>query len=629
MTQKNIFLFIMKEEIPKQIHQIWIGEKEPPYLYMDSWSKNYIKKNPEWKYRFWNEESINDFWNKNNDTSEISVLRSLYCIEENLAGKSDILRLAILYVYGGIYIDSDSVWINNKSLNPLIEQSSTTGIFCSLENDTESRVITNGVVGCSKHHCCIKELIDIVVGYQDTFLQRRYHFEPWQLTGPKLFDKLKRDKVTLFPSVYFYPISWYNITNNLLHTKIELPSESYMFQYGISTNNLNYSTNKTDSKGIVFTCTAFFKSEEKVKIFDNTLDTFLRENKEHLYLINKFIVIVEYSPNNNNYMAYFKNKFPMITFIDKSIEEKGQAKSLNMIIVMIKSYKYWIHWEDSWFSIGPTLKEGFDILESTDIQHYSFTKREILYDMPIISNTYIECKKVNDVKIIKPRHDIKDLFRKWQMNESDWSVWKDNGCWPFFSLRPSINKVSSVLNAGYFSEDEEKWPFQFEFEWAIRWVLRNNIVVGIYKNIKVVRENEKHISTYTTDNYNKWLVKLQTREKKEEYNRFVPYFTLKNDKSKVIFFWYPCDESNELKKLVHELEEGYPYNGKNISRDIGEYNKNKYFVEINTLTMTRFKEYSRILVIHKSNLSKIHIHPSWIQEIVDPSEINVLRKRFL
>ena len=40
--------------IPKILHQIWIGPKERPSKFMDSWHTN----NPDFEYIFWNEEEI-------------------------------------------------------------------------------------------------------------------------------------------------------------------------------------------------------------------------------------------------------------------------------------------------------------------------------------------------------------------------------------------------------------------------------------------------------------------------------------------------------------------------------------------------------------------------------------------
>ena len=113
-------------------------------------------------------------------------------------------------------------------------------------------------------------------------------------------------------------------------------------------------------------------------------------------------------------------------------------------------------------------------------------------------------------KSIKANNELKKLWRYWEINDFDFTVWKDNGCWPFYSLRPSISKVDTIINTGYHNEDIIKWPFQFEFEWALKWIRRNDIVVGIPININVTRD-DKHNSSYNMEDYNRWLNKLKTK----------------------------------------------------------------------------------------------------------------------
>ena len=42
--------------IPKIIHQLWIGEHKVPWRYINTWKNDYIKKNPDWKYILWTEK---------------------------------------------------------------------------------------------------------------------------------------------------------------------------------------------------------------------------------------------------------------------------------------------------------------------------------------------------------------------------------------------------------------------------------------------------------------------------------------------------------------------------------------------------------------------------------------------
>ena len=95
--------------IPKIIHQIWIGNLEPPVSLMDSW-KN---KHPDFKYILWDEEKIRD--EKFSSQVKIDEIEE-YC------GKADIIRYEILNRYGGVYIDADSYCIE-KLGNFLLEKS--------------------------------------------------------------------------------------------------------------------------------------------------------------------------------------------------------------------------------------------------------------------------------------------------------------------------------------------------------------------------------------------------------------------------------------------------------------------------------------------------------------------------
>ena len=61
------------------------------------------------------------------------------------------------------------------------------------------------------------------------------------LWGPGHITKCSnsyKKNITIFPSIYFYPISWHGIDNITKHNSINLPKESYTFQYGYSTNNM-------------------------------------------------------------------------------------------------------------------------------------------------------------------------------------------------------------------------------------------------------------------------------------------------------------------------------------------------------------------------------------------------------
>ena len=93
------------------IHQIWIGKYAPPTFWMHSvrrFSEQYGHT-----YVFWNEDAIGNLKLENRKHYEL-----LYK-EKRFAGASDILRYEILYQYGGIYIDADTVIMKPEHFRPV------------------------------------------------------------------------------------------------------------------------------------------------------------------------------------------------------------------------------------------------------------------------------------------------------------------------------------------------------------------------------------------------------------------------------------------------------------------------------------------------------------------------------
>ena len=88
---KNIIM-----TIPKIIHQIWIGPKPIPINMIKTWKD----KHPDFEHILWNKEEIK----KRN--MEFKCQKRIDEMEE-WCGKADIMRIEILYKYGGIYIDTD------------------------------------------------------------------------------------------------------------------------------------------------------------------------------------------------------------------------------------------------------------------------------------------------------------------------------------------------------------------------------------------------------------------------------------------------------------------------------------------------------------------------------------------
>lgn len=206
----------------KIIHQIWLGPRKPPLWCMNSW-KDYIKHNPDWSYKLWSEKDVKTLIN-----------HKIYNTEKNVRGKSDILRYEILYQYGGIFIDADSLCINpQKSLNNLVQN-----VVCfACREPRNKQFIANGVIYCKKGDKTMYEMIQYLKKHY-FYLKKKYHkpYDIWLVTNQPHFTKIcEKNNVTVYPSYYFYPESF--IKNN---KKIKLDTirtkykDSYMYQYWLS-----------------------------------------------------------------------------------------------------------------------------------------------------------------------------------------------------------------------------------------------------------------------------------------------------------------------------------------------------------------------------------------------------------
>lgn len=83
--------------IPKIIHQIWLGDKRIP-KHIIEYINEINETHKEYTYYFWTDANLPKMPNE---------LAEVYDSLEHPAMKSDLLRVYVLYLYGGIYLDVD------------------------------------------------------------------------------------------------------------------------------------------------------------------------------------------------------------------------------------------------------------------------------------------------------------------------------------------------------------------------------------------------------------------------------------------------------------------------------------------------------------------------------------------
>lgn len=207
--------------IPKIIHQIWIGPKKRPDIWMDT-VKQFCSEF-EYEYKLWDNDNV--------PTDLIN--QTFYNNDPTYFGKADILRYELLYRYGGCFVDSDSVIMKGDKFHELLMKFNTDA---GLGFEIDGQLLCQGVCMSIPNSLFMQKCIEEIP-------RRDFSQLPWKVTGPMLVTELAikhqhEIPLTMYKSTVFYPRRWHGIQDIDLHTKVEIPPESVMFQYGYSTNNL-------------------------------------------------------------------------------------------------------------------------------------------------------------------------------------------------------------------------------------------------------------------------------------------------------------------------------------------------------------------------------------------------------
>ncbi len=180
--------------IPKTIHYCWFGNTP-----LDPISEQCIKTwefhMPDFEIKRWDESNF-DFRN--------NQFASKAYENKNWAFVSDYARLWIIKNFGGIYLDTDMYVLES------LEKYLNCPFFIGCERED---IISCGIFGAIKNHHLLNEILDYYAAIQFdiknkvlipsifTLIFRSHGFS-------KCNSKLKIKNVDLYPSVYFYPLSF-------------------------------------------------------------------------------------------------------------------------------------------------------------------------------------------------------------------------------------------------------------------------------------------------------------------------------------------------------------------------------------------------------------------------------------
>lgn len=185
--------------IPKIIHQIWLQGYDNIPEDLKQYHNKCMIINSDFQHIFWDESKIIKLLEDKFDQDHVYTFKS-YNIP---AQKADFARYAILYVYGGIYLDMDSMCI--KNLSPFLKYQFFFTVTDDFLNKLYRRYQT-GVIGSIPKHPLYKILLKNIFDRTDSS-----HIVTYS-TGTRVFydsvqEYLKNNKndITIIDPKYLHP----------------------------------------------------------------------------------------------------------------------------------------------------------------------------------------------------------------------------------------------------------------------------------------------------------------------------------------------------------------------------------------------------------------------------------------
>ena len=154
--------------VPRILHQIWLGDRELPEefaAYRETWRTHH----PAWEHRLWAEDNLPSGLRRPEVYERLRVP----------AERSDILRLEVLWLFGGVYVDTDFECL--RPLDPVIEELD----FFTAPLKPNGWV-NNAFIGSVAGHPILDRALN-------ELRPREFHGYDKHGTGPRFLDTLLQD----------------------------------------------------------------------------------------------------------------------------------------------------------------------------------------------------------------------------------------------------------------------------------------------------------------------------------------------------------------------------------------------------------------------------------------------------
>ena len=150
--------------IPRLFHQIWIGPDPLPAEYT-GYQQTWLDHHPGWELRFWTDRNLPDGLRRPEAAERLRAP----------AERADILRLELLWRFGGVYVDTDFECL--RSLEPLIDGAD---LFIGLAKPGR---VNNALLGSVAGHPILDHALD-------ELRPREFYGYDKEAAGPKFLDRI-------------------------------------------------------------------------------------------------------------------------------------------------------------------------------------------------------------------------------------------------------------------------------------------------------------------------------------------------------------------------------------------------------------------------------------------------------
>ena len=175
--------------IPKVIYQTFKSHKIPLVTKLYIW--RFKRKNKNYVYEFYDDKRVTDFIKDNFEDRTFRAYQSL----QIGAAKADFFRYAVLYRYGGIYLDLDS-----NILTSLDQHLNDNDVAVICREKRHQNIFAQWALIYDKQHPFLKRTIDIIVSNIEN---NSFPHDVHGMTGPTPYTKAIEEVIAENPNVSY------------------------------------------------------------------------------------------------------------------------------------------------------------------------------------------------------------------------------------------------------------------------------------------------------------------------------------------------------------------------------------------------------------------------------------------